>query len=180
MAEEQHALWMARYLDDDLSADERAWFGRHLRACAVCQAELALSESLFATLDSLEDVPAPATLAARVRARLAEPAAPRRAGLPWAVAAIAAALLLVMGLGAGLAGVTLSAPEQITPLLAPLAGLLAPPEALGARLGDLWASWSGLGVEFVPSALVLGLALVLLALGLVGNGWLLTRQRSAP
>jgi len=106
---------LGAYVLGALEPGERAEFAEHLRGCATCRSELAEFEGLPALLDRVrpEDlVPVSVTpspeLFARVSAGVAAPRRPRRR--TWGL--VAAALLLVVGLGIGITVWTTGSDER--------------------------------------------------------------------
>jgi anti-sigma factor RsiW len=70
-----HEESINRYLDGALGPSEQAHFERHLAGCQVCQTELAQTRALFAVLDGLQEVTAPADLSEAVLEGLPRPPA---------------------------------------------------------------------------------------------------------
>jgi anti-sigma factor RsiW len=96
---------LGAYVLGALEPDERAEFGAHLRGCATCTGELAEFQGLPALLDRVrpEDLaPVSVTPSPELFARVSAVAAPRRPrrGRTWEL--VAAALIVVVGLGVGI------------------------------------------------------------------------------
>jgi len=70
------------YLDRELSPAAKQTFERHLDACQTCRALLVELQTVFADLDSLANVDAPASLASNVMAHLSGEAIPATAACP--------------------------------------------------------------------------------------------------
>jgi anti-sigma-K factor RskA len=113
-----------------LEPDERARVDEHLRACPVCAAELAEFEALPGLLDrvrpeDLEVAPVPPSadlfdrVAAAARTPVADRPAGRRSGTRWLVAAVAAAVVAVVG---GVAAVAVWASRGGEPVYSATAG----------------------------------------------------------
>lgn len=87
---------LSLYLDDRLSPEERARVEAHLRACAACARSW---ETLRWTVQALRALPpVPAPRAFQVRPEDVAPAARPVPRLRWAAWAMAAALILVLGI----------------------------------------------------------------------------------
>jgi hypothetical protein len=99
MSDCTHALGLlAQFVDGDLAAEQSAWLGAHLEACADCRAALAGFEEIDSELigwgESLSlQNPPPADARERLAARLA----PRRA-IRWMPAAVAAAIAAALAI----------------------------------------------------------------------------------
>jgi anti-sigma factor RsiW len=96
---------LGAYVLGALEPDERAEFGEHLHGCATCTGELAEFSGLPALLDRArpEDLaPVSVTPSPELFARVSAVAAPRRARRERTWALVAAAVLLVAGLGVGI------------------------------------------------------------------------------
>jgi hypothetical protein len=91
----------ADYVDGTLSEPDRRALDEHLASCARCRSEVALAADAGTALASLAQVPAPGGVAdgaLREARRAAVPAPPPAWFRWWAVAAVAAALVLGVAL----------------------------------------------------------------------------------
>ena len=83
-----------RYLDQDLTQEERAELEAHLAACRTCQTELKAAKAVFAALTELSDVPVPAGIHDAVLAGLPEARGSRV--LRWVLAAQAVVTVVLL------------------------------------------------------------------------------------
>jgi anti-sigma factor RsiW len=172
--------WVDRYLDGRLSPAEQARFEEHLAACPTCQGKVTQLGTVFAALDLLQEVPAPANFRAQVMTGL-----PRRAASPvarWLLLAQAAAALLLLALAlptlrAWYARVSVwLSPGWLSRTAADVAawGRNAWASLAPALILDLNLSWpKGLGLAWPQAAI---LAMVLVGLWVLGNRLLLTTE----
>jgi hypothetical protein len=93
---------LSAYIDDALSWDEREAVDGHLAQCPACSAEL---DSLRRTVElcrRLGDVEVPVQLRAAIKAKVRQLGPPRARRLPMAMTALAATLILGIGLSLAL------------------------------------------------------------------------------
>lgn len=173
MDEHPDELTLYEYLDGELDAAASQFISSHLATCPVCQTQLARLQQLFATLDSLPEVPLTVDLTPRVMTAIqsvVKPALPMWWRWVVVVEGIAAALLALW----------------LWPFIAALLKPLPFPFSLGeltAPLLVLWAEWQQnftlewpvlppltLAVPIIVWLGVLGLGLLI---GVLGNGLLL-------
>jgi anti-sigma factor RsiW len=92
------AQWLHGYFDGELDAARAAEFEAHLEGCPACARGLAAQQGLRGALSAADLYSrAPASLRARVRARIPRPSWGRRPAL-WPALGVAASLMLAFGL----------------------------------------------------------------------------------
>jgi anti-sigma factor RsiW len=102
------------YFDDELDAPLRAAFAEHLPGCQECSSELEIQKAIRTGLqDASFRYRAPARLTNRVQAALRATAPARRPMRSWL--AVAAALLIGVGLGAGGTFLAMTGKSQMGP-----------------------------------------------------------------
>ena len=73
---------ISRYVDDELTPEEKKDFDAHIRSCVSCREELEETRALHRLFASAERFPAPYGFATRVLANLSEKEALRIPSLP--------------------------------------------------------------------------------------------------
>lgn len=173
MTDHLDELTLYEYLDGELDAATSQSISSHLATCPVCQAQLVRLQGLFATLDSLPELPLTVDLAPRVMAALRPQAKPFLPGWwRWVL------------LGEGLAAAVLAL--SLWPILVNLLGdwsYTLPTAELTSQLLSLWAelqqaltfTWPTVTplIIAVPLIVWVGILGLGVLVGLVGNSLLL-------
>ena len=129
-----------RYLDGDLTQEERPELEAHLAACRTCQTELEAAKAVFAALTELLDVPVPTGMCDAVLAGLPEPRGTRV--LRWVLAAQAVVTIaLLLLIYPTLAGWHATLSELLFHIRA-----AAPVSAWAAAGLELWHEFAGMAL----------------------------------
>lgn len=118
MAEDRFEELLGSYLLGELTVEEERELERHLEECFVCRNELNRVRQTHDHLRALAASEPPIELKARVLARVSGDTPARSIGGWWYWASVAAALLLVAVLGAGLFRMLTGDPSSAVPLIA--------------------------------------------------------------